>query len=114
VVRLLVGRGSSSARRPAPVLSAEQIFGIKTKEPLPIVRELGMANFSLGATGALSLARPDFVLPVAIVAAIFYGLAGLGHGLRRERNASDTFAMWSDFFALAVLGGYAAFTFLGS
>jgi hypothetical protein len=45
-----------------PSFTAEQIFGIKTKEPLPIVRELGKANFSLGATGA-SLARASGFRP---------------------------------------------------
>lgn len=34
-----------------PQFTSEEIFGIKTKEPWPIVRELGFANLSMGALG---------------------------------------------------------------
>src|SRR6204780_2855999 len=57
-----------------PRFTSEQIFGIKSDDALPIVRELGVANFATGVVGIASLAKPSFVLPVAIAGAIFCGV----------------------------------------
>jgi hypothetical protein len=92
-----------------PKFTAEQIFEIHNDDALPLVRELGIANFAAGTVGILSLLRPDFVLPPAIAAAIFYGVAGFRHAQQPRRNAKETFAMATDFFAFAVLAAYAAF-----
>ncbi|HSZ21764.1 MAG TPA: DUF6790 family protein, partial [Candidatus Sulfotelmatobacter sp.] len=62
-----------------PRFTAEQILGIKSDDALPLVRELGAANFATGVVGIASLAKPSFTLPVAIAAAIFYGIAGIRH-----------------------------------
>jgi hypothetical protein len=50
-----------------------------------------------------------FVLPSAIAAAIFYGVAGFRHAGQPKRNAKETFAMATDLFAFAVLGPFAVF-----
>ncbi len=92
-----------------PRFTAEQIFEIHHDDALPLVRELGVANFAAGTVGILSLLRPDFVLPSAIAAAIFYGVAGFRHARQPTRNAKETFAMATDLFAFAVLAAYAAF-----
>jgi hypothetical protein len=42
------------------------------------------------------------------VGGLYYGLAGLGHVLREERNVNETVAMFSDGFALLVLPAIAA------
>ncbi len=95
-----------------PRFTAEQIFDIHGDDALPLVRELGIANFAAGTIGILSLVRPDFILPSAIAAAIFYGLAGFRHAAQPRRNAKETFAMATDLFAFAVLSAYAAFALL--
>jgi hypothetical protein len=92
-----------------PRFTAERIFGLKGDDPLPIVRELGIANFAAGTVGILSLWRPDFVLPVAIAAAIFYGVAGFRHAAQPARNAKENIAMASDLFAFLVLAAYSVF-----
>jgi hypothetical protein len=92
-----------------PRFTAGQIFDIHGDDALPLVRELGIANFAAGTVGTLSLLRPDFVLPSAIAAAIFYGVAGFRHVGQPKRNAKETFAMATDLFAFAVLGPYAVF-----
>ena len=92
-----------------PRFTAEQIFEIHNDDALPLVRELGVANLAAGTVGILSLLRPDFVLPSAIAAAIFYGVAGFRHAQQPTRNAKETFAMATDLFACAVLAAYAAF-----
>src|SRR5271168_2776206 len=43
-----------------PRFTAEQIFGIKSDDALPLVRELGVANFATGVVGIASLVRPGF------------------------------------------------------
>jgi len=60
-----------------PKFTATRIFAIPGDAPLPIVRELGVANFAMGIVGILSLLKPTFVLPVSITAALFYGIAGI-------------------------------------
>jgi len=92
-----------------PRFTAEQIFDIHNDDALPLVRELGIANFAVGTVGILSLLRPDFVLPSAIVAAIFYGVAGFRHAAQPTRNTKETFAMATDLFASVVLAAYSVF-----
>lgn len=92
-----------------PRFTTEHIFGIKGDEALPLVRELGVANFSTGIVGVVSLARPDFVLPVAIAAALFYGIAGIRHAIDGARSRNRMIAMVSDLFAFVVLAAYVVF-----
>ena len=68
-----------------------------------IVRELGFANTAIGSAGLGSLYFAGWVLPVAVIGAIFYGLAGINHLTHRSRNTLQNVAMTSDFFAAAVL-----------
>lgn len=95
-----------------PEFTARDIFNLKDEGALPIVRELGIANFATGIVGAVALAKPSFVLPVAISAAIFYGIAGLRHLMAAERTTNETVAMASDLFVALALIAYLAFTAL--
>ena len=94
-----------------PRFTSEKIFGINSDDPLPIVRELGVANFSTGVVGYISLWRPTFVLPVAIIAAIFYGVAGFRHAMQKHRNANENVAMITDIFAALVFCAFLVFTY---
>ena len=89
-----------------PRFTAVEIFGIAGDEALPLVRELGIANFALGVVGVASLAAPSFALPSAIAAAIFYGVAGFLHLARKARDRNENIAMVSDLFALVVLAAF--------
>jgi hypothetical protein len=93
-----------------PRFTSEQIFDIKGDEALPIVRELGVANFATGVVGVISIARPSFVLPVAIAAAVFYGVAGIRHVAESDRTRNENIAMVSDLFVFLILGAYVAFS----
>jgi hypothetical protein len=86
-----------------PRYTAETILGIKSEESLLLVRELGFANTAIGSVGLATLLAPSWVLPTALVGAIFYGLAGLNHLLHRPRNKMQNVAMVSDLFAGLVL-----------
>jgi len=88
-----------------PQFTTRGIFRMKTDEALPIVRELGVSNFAVGAAGVVSLWVPSFIVPVALVAAIFYGVAGVTHAVK-IRSMNEIVAMVSDFWVAAVLGAY--------
>jgi hypothetical protein len=88
-----------------PRFTAVEIFGAHEPASLPIVREVGFGNLAFGTAGFLSLFRPDWVVPAALVGGLYYGLAGLGHIPRKNKNALEWMAMISDlgvFILLAV------------
>jgi hypothetical protein len=92
-----------------PRFTSKQIFGIESDDALPLVRELGAANFATGIVGIASLAQPSFVLPVAIAAGIFYGIAGIRHLAESHRTRNETIAMTSDLFVFLIFAAYFAF-----
>ncbi len=51
---------------------------------------------------------PTFVLPSALYATIFYGVAGVRLAMERNRTTNETIAMASDLFIALVLLGYIA------
>jgi hypothetical protein len=86
-----------------PDFTAKEIFHISSRDALPLVRELGVANLATAVVGLLSLKFPNFILPVAISACIFYGVAGIRHVADRERSRNQSIAMVSDIFLAFVL-----------
>jgi hypothetical protein len=93
-----------------PEFTADTIFGIKDKAALPIVRELGFGNLSMGTLGALSLFNNRWIVAAAIAGGLYYGLAGIGHAVRAGRNANENIAMISDLLIFAALASYLGFT----
>ncbi|HTW79519.1 MAG TPA: DUF6790 family protein [Terracidiphilus sp.] len=85
-----------------PGFTARQIFHMESDDALPIIRELGVANFATGLAGVLSLWRPSFTLPVALIAAVFYGIAGVRHIVEKGKSFNENIAMVTDLFAAAV------------
>jgi hypothetical protein len=86
-----------------PRYTAETIFGLKNPDVLFIVRELGFANTAIGSAGLCSMILVGWTLPLAVIGAIFYGLAGINHMMHKQRNKLQNAAMTSDFFAAAIL-----------
>jgi hypothetical protein len=86
-----------------PQFTAERIFGMKSKEPLVIVRELGFANLSIGVLGLSTIFRGSWIMPAAIAGGLFYCFAGIGHLMTKNRNRLENSAMFSDLFAFLVL-----------
>lgn len=92
-VRLLLAGVRQSLQ---PQFTAEEIFGIRDPAARPIVREVGFGNLSMGALGVASLIWPAWTIPAALVGGLYYGLAGLGHAMRGERNQKENIALVSD------------------
>lgn len=96
-----------------PRFTAEKIFQTKSEIVLPIVSELGVANLSHGIVGLAVLFRTDFILPVALMAAIFYGIAGIRHTSDRPRSRNQNIAMVSDLLISLIYLAYAVIAIRG-
>jgi hypothetical protein len=86
-----------------PRYTAETILGVKSPDAMLIVRELGFANTAIGSAGIGTLIFASWTLPLALIGAIFYGLAGINHMTHKPRNKLQNTAMISDLFAAAIL-----------
>ena len=91
-----------------PTFTADVIFGVKEKAALTLVQELGFANLSIGLLGVLALVRSEWIVPAAITGGLFYGLAGMKHLIKGDRNRTENIAMVSDLWIFIVLAGYLA------
>lgn len=91
-----------------PQFTAEDIFDVKEPGALPLVREIGFGNLSMGTLGLASLAISGFLVPAAIVGGLYYGLAGAGHLARGGRNFAGQTAMVTDLWAFVVLAVFIA------
>lgn len=89
-----------------PQFTAHEIFKMKTDQALPIVRELGIANFAIGLLGVASLWATSFVLPVAIAGTVFYGAAGIQHVTLKDKSGNESLAMATDLLAFVALAAY--------
>ena len=70
------------------------------------MREVGFGNLAIGTLGLLSLYRPAFLLPAAVAGGLFYGLAGLGHTVRKDKTAKEWTALVSDFGMFVLLAAF--------
>jgi len=89
-----------------PRFTAAEIFDLDDTKAFPMVREIGFGNLAMGTLAACTIIRPEWLVPAAIVGGLYYGLAGLGHLLRGDRNGKESVAMVSD--GVAFLGLLAA------
>lgn len=89
-----------------PEFTAKKIFEIDAPGVDGLVREVGFGNLAMGTLGLASLAEASWVIPAAIVGGLYYGLAGLGHFLRRGTNLKEQFALWTDLAIFALLAAF--------
>ncbi|MGD9921832.1 MAG: DUF6790 family protein [Pseudorhodoplanes sp.] len=102
-LRLLIAGFHQLAK---PDFTAKTIFRITDPNAAKIVSELGFGNIAIGALGVLTLFNANWIVPAAIVMAIFYALAGGKHVMNAQRTASENWAMGSDVWAALVLAGW--------
>jgi hypothetical protein len=86
-----------------PGFTAESIFNIHDPAASGLVREIGFGNLSLGTIGLVSVIAPSWLVPAAVAGGLYYGLAGLGHLMRPERNTKEQVALVSDLLIAALL-----------
>lgn len=93
-----------------PRFTAKQILGVDSDEPLQIVQELGFANLSIGIIGLATFFNGNWIVPAAIAGCLFYGLAGMRHIVKKDKNALELTATISDLYASLILLGYLTLT----
>jgi hypothetical protein len=91
-----------------PAFTAKEIFRVDDPAAHPMVREIGFGNLAMGTLALASLAIPVWLVPAAIVGGLYYGLAGVGHALNKERSANAQVALASDLGIFLLLAVFAA------
>ncbi len=97
-----------------PSYTAGTFFDLKDDASHAIVREVGFGNLAMGTLGILSLFNPAWIVPAALVGGLFFLFAGLGHAVRKERNAHEQLAMISDLLVAALLLAFVASRVIGA
>jgi hypothetical protein len=95
-----------------PSYTARTIFEIADPAAGKVVVELGFANLALGVVSLCSIVRADWVLPAAVVAGLYYGLAGIRHVMNAGRNRIETWATVSDLLVALVFASYVVLALL--
>jgi hypothetical protein len=80
-----------------PQHTAETLLGTKSSDA-------GMTHLSIGIVGAFSIVDADWIVPVGLVGALTYGLAGIKHVLHKPRARNQNIALVSDLGIALVLG----------
>jgi hypothetical protein len=86
-----------------PEFTAKQIFHLDNPDSFPILRELGFANICFGLVGIVSLFRPEWRVVSAFASGLYYGIAGVQHGLQKNSGVNEKFALWTDLIIFGLL-----------
>lgn len=89
-----------------PEFTAKQIFHIDGPASFPILRELGFANICFGLVAIVSLFKPEWRIVSAFASGIYYGIAGVQHGLKKTSGVNEKFALWTDLIIFILLLAY--------
>lgn len=89
-----------------PEFTAKQIFHLDSTDSFPILRELGFANICFGLVGIVSLFRPDWRIVSAFASGLYFGIAGVQHGLKKTSGINEKFALWTDLIIFVLLLTY--------
>ena len=98
------GKGPTAAILGSAVPSVQEI---------QLTRELGTANIGMGLTGLLALI-PSWALPAGLAGGVFLLIAGLMHLPKKDKNAQESVATWTDLIVGAAVLALAARIALGA
>lgn len=91
--RLLVaGVAQVSGKGPTTAILGSTAPSVQEQQ---LARELGTANIAMGLTGLLALV-PGWALPAGLAGGLFLLIAGIMHVPKRNKNAKETLATWTD------------------
>lgn len=89
-----------------PEFTAKQIFHLDSPDSFPILRELGFANICFGLVAIVSLFKPNWRIVSAFASGLYYGIAGVQHGLKKTASINEKFALWTDLIIFFFLLSY--------
>ena len=96
---LLAGVAQVSGRGPTTAILGAAGSNIQAQQ---LTRELGTANIGMGVAGLLALI-PGWVVPASIGGALFLLIAGVLHTPKKNKNAKETLATWTDLLVGSVV-----------
>jgi hypothetical protein len=104
--RLLVaGIAQASGKGPTAAILGASAPSVQEQQ---LTRELGMANVGMGLAGLLALV-PGWAFPAGLAGGVFLLIAGIMHVPKKDKNAQETLATWTDLVVgvvVVVLGAY--------
>ena len=104
--RLLVaGLAQLSGRGPTSAILGATAPSVQSQQ---LTRELGTANVSLGLAGLLALV-PGWAIPAGIAGGVFLLIAGIMHVPKKNKNAEEALATWTDLVVGVVVVGVAVY-----
>lgn len=94
--------------------STAQILGATatTGAERQLTAELGTANLAMGFAGLFALV-PGWALPVGLAGGLFLLIAGLLHIAKKDKNAKETLATWTDLVVGLAVAMLAVYTLVG-
>lgn len=92
----LSGRGPTSAILGAATPSVQET---------QLTKELGTANIGMGVAGLLALI-PGWALPSGLAGGLFLLIAGIMHVPKKNKNAQEALATWTDLVVGGVVVGF--------
>jgi hypothetical protein len=78
-----------------------------------LTRELGMANVGMGVAGLLALV-PGWALPASLAGGLFLLIAGIMHVSKKNKNAKEALATWTDLVVGIAIVALAVATIIGA
>lgn len=89
-----------------PARTTKGILGIEDKSAELVVHELAYANLSMGAVALVAAFVPGWGILGALPGALYLGLAGFRHVVKKGKNREELVATWTDIlvFVMVVLG----------
>ena len=107
--RLLVaGLAQLSGRGPTAAILGATAPSVQTQQ---LTRELGTANVSPGLAGLLALV-PGWAIPAGIAGGVFLLIAGVMHLRKKNKNAKEALATWTDLVVGVVVVAVAAYALI--
>jgi hypothetical protein len=104
--RLLVaGVAQMSGKGPTTAILGATSPNVQAQQ---LTRELGTANVGMGLAGLLALV-PGWAVPAGIAGAVFLLIAGILHIPKKNKNAQETLATWTDLLVGIVVLAVAAY-----
>ncbi len=89
-----------------PEFTAKQIFHLDNPDSFSILRELGFSNICFGLVAFVSLFKPEWRIVSAFASGLYYGIAGVQHGLKKTSGINEKFALWTDLIISGFLLAY--------
>jgi hypothetical protein len=94
-----------------PEFTATKIFKLKHMDAHVVIRELGFANLSFGIMGMLTLLKGEWRGVASVTAAVFFGLAGIQHLMRKPDSVNEIVALITDLLIFVIMLLYCFFIF---